>query len=122
MSERKILLDIAIGIFNKSTYWASGVLWEENEIEPFLSACENLIKKADIIAIHLSHNYSGEPVDTKYLTELTVKNILNIKEKYIKLCVDSNSLKFAGELHLRFSMDIPCSLSYTTRSHHVAVI
>lgn len=78
INDTEMLLDIDIDIFNKTRQWSEGDLWEEKEIISFLDSCENLIKNAKVITIAMSHNYSGTPEDTKYLTELTVSKILNI--------------------------------------------
>lgn len=76
ISDTEILLDIDIDIFNKTRQWAESDLWEKEEIISFLYACKNLIQNAKIITIAMSHNYSGTPEDTSYLTELTVTKIL----------------------------------------------
>ena len=82
LKDKRILLDIDVDIFNKTTDWATGELWEEKEIYSFLSECDGLIKNADVITVAMSHGYSGSPADTKYLTEVTVAKVLKIKEQF----------------------------------------
>lgn len=84
IGNKKIILDLDLDIFNKSSYYLEGDLWSEQEIENYIYTITPLIEQAKIITIAMSYGFSGSDQDREYLTKLVTPIILNIREQYNK--------------------------------------
>lgn len=77
-----IVFDFDIDIFNRSDQmYDKGDLWSEADIRSYLKSCEPLILNAKVITIAMSYGYSGDSDDTRYLTELVLSSIIDMKQK-----------------------------------------
>lgn len=75
---KKKLFDLDIDLFNKSGIWNEGDLWDEKQILHFLESCSGLIKSSEIVTIAMSFHYSGDTLDTRYLTEVVTSYLESI--------------------------------------------
>ena len=69
-TQKPVIFDIDLDLFNKSDMWAEGNLWEKDEIIEFIRNCSGIIKSSTVITVAMSFGYSGTEEDTKYLTKL----------------------------------------------------
>jgi len=68
-TEKPILFDFCIDIFNRSNQYYGSDIWPDSEINELLEGCKSLVVSADIVTISMSYGYSGSNEDTKRLTE-----------------------------------------------------
>lgn len=76
ISQKSIVFDIDLDLFNRSDIWGAGGLWEEKEILRFLETCSLAIRNSSLITIAMSYCYSGTKDDTIYLTKTVVPKLI----------------------------------------------
>lgn len=74
------IFDLCLDLFNNSDKWSEGNLWSDAEVIEFLVTTAPLIRKAEMVTISMSFNYSGTASDTQHLTKLVVPKILACRE------------------------------------------
>lgn len=79
IGDEKIILDIDLDVFNKSTYFLNGDLWSDDDIITYIKIISNLILQAEIITIAMSYGYSGTDKQREHLIRLVVPEIIRIK-------------------------------------------
>lgn len=71
-TDKPIIFDFCLDIFNKSDMYYESDIWPEDEISRLLNDCENLVRLADIVTISMSYGHSGTEQDTRRLTEKVI--------------------------------------------------
>ena len=79
-SQKPILFDFCIDVFNRSNMWYGSDIWPVEEIDVFLSGCEPLVKSAEIVTISMSYGYSGSEEDTKRLAQKVLNCFYNWRD------------------------------------------
>lgn len=69
---KPFIFDIDLDLFNNTEMWQEGDLWQDRDIQEFLSACSSMIQSAAVITAAMSFGYSGTEQDTRHLTRLFV--------------------------------------------------
>lgn len=76
VSQKPIVFDIDLDLFNRSDMWEEGNLWKEQEMLRFLETCSLSIRNSSLITIAMSYCYSGTKDDTIYLTKTVVPKLI----------------------------------------------
>jgi UPF0489 domain len=72
-----VIFDLCLDLFNRSTIWNKGDLWEEVEILEFLEIVRPVIERAILVTVSLSFECSGTAEDTKRLAQMVLPVIEN---------------------------------------------
>lgn len=79
VSDRPVLFDLDIDVFNNSDYGHKTDYWENAKIDDFFRRCGHTIRDAPVVTIAISFGCSGEVHDAKELTKCVVGKILDIR-------------------------------------------
>ncbi len=72
-TDKPILFDFCIDVFNRSNQFYESDIWPDTEIDEFLEGCRRLVIAAEMVTISMSYGYSGTMNDTKRLTKKVVE-------------------------------------------------
>jgi hypothetical protein len=75
-----LIFDLCLDLFNRTDTWAKGDLWSDKEVLSFLVTVRPLIRRAELVTVSMSFNYSGTESDTRHLAGLVVPEILRYRE------------------------------------------
>lgn len=75
-----LIFDLCLDLFNRSDMCAKGDLWPDEEVLSFLVTVRPLIRRAELVTVSMSFNYSGTESDTRHLARLVVPEILRCRE------------------------------------------
>lgn len=77
--EHPLIFDLCLDLFNRSNMYYQGELWDDAEIEAFLESIRHHVRLAELVTISLSFGCSGTKEDTRYLAELVVPRVLEMR-------------------------------------------
>lgn len=78
-TEKPVIFDLCLDLFNRSNHYYTGDIWSDEEIEEFFDASRHHIEIASCITVSMSFSYSGTESDTRRLTKLAVGKISDFR-------------------------------------------